>query len=870
MKRILLFVFFILCLSELQAQTSYTVSGIIKDTSGKAIISATVQLAADKDTFHTVSSSNGKFRFTNIPSPVFMLRVSSLGYTTWHHQFSYTETGVQIDLPPIILNIQNNTLKEVVIKGKHIPAVMKGDTIEYQVSQYKLRENAVVEDLLKRLPGMQIDAEGHITVLGKRITKVWLNGQEYLVDDIKSLTRLLPADMIDKIQLINDYGDMAGITGRKMGVPERVINLQTKANSKDVYQAQGMAGAGNDGRYTAALMANYLGKQQQLSFIGNTNNTSALEGNTTTTTGNINYRGKFKKGISASAGLTSGRTVTRLQSYSTVQTVTSDGTLYNINNSNANNQTDNYNFTSRLDHKGTSGNFFRSFMNLGLSQTNSHTAISSIQSGFQRKDQITINDVTDRIPTLATGFTGAHRFTELGRIFTMSLLINYAGNNNKQDGIDTLRYYKSNNAIAKDSLLHRQLLKPNNTIETNADLSYIEPLDSLSSLALRYSLKKTDNNTKLQTFWINADGKSDLIDSLSNHYKFNLWQHQVEFNYRRNKGRVDYTLGVRMEPSILQVKALPGGQSTTIRSSPIVPVCQLQYKLPKTAIFTIAYVGSMTFPTYEQLLPVTDLSNVQFPVVGNPNLRPAYTHAIAFDYWKTDVNSLLLNFAFSTTNNKIVTNVVLIADSFNTVKQETHFLNSNGDYNITLTNSWSQQFSNGKYNLSLDGKSTYNNTILYMDNARKNTQNMVLTQTAKANITNEREELTGGIGYTYSRNAYILLENSITNISSWNFNINGKIYFLKTFSINVDCNKQINSGYNAGVTANPLLLNAALEKTFFKHRMTCRIQGTNLLDETSNLSQSVSGNAVTQNRNTLLGRYFILSFRYDLRILKKK
>ncbi|HJT73712.1 MAG TPA: carboxypeptidase-like regulatory domain-containing protein, partial [Chitinophaga sp.] len=279
MKRILLLISFVCSLQYVLAQTTYTVSGTIKDTTGQAMIGANILLLTGKDTLHTTSNESGRFSFIKVPRPVFTIRVSVMGYETWYREFSYKEGGTPIDLPLVTLTMKTSTLKEVVIRALPSPIIMKEDTIEYRADQYRLRQNAVTEDLLKRLPGMQVDMEGNVTSMGKKITKIRINGKDFMVDDIKTLTRLLPVDLIDKIQLIDDYGDLARATGRKTGEPERIINIQTKADLEKVYQAQMLAGTGNDGRYNAAVLGNYFSEKQQLSINGNKNNISAQVGN---------------------------------------------------------------------------------------------------------------------------------------------------------------------------------------------------------------------------------------------------------------------------------------------------------------------------------------------------------------------------------------------------------------------------------------------------------------------------------------------------------------------------------------------------------------------------------------------------------------
>jgi outer membrane receptor protein involved in Fe transport len=128
--------------------------------------------------------------------------------------------------------------------------------------------------------------------------------------------------------------------------------------------------------------------------------------------------------------------------------------------------------------------------------------------------------------------------------------------------------------------------------------------------------------------------------------------------------------------------------------------------------------------------------------------------------------------------------------------------------------------------------------------------------------------LAGGVSYTYNRNVYVLPENNITDISTWAFNMNGKVYFLKTFMLAADASKQFNKGYSSAINTNPFMINATLEKAFFKNKFTLRLQGFNLLDETARTSQSISGNSIVENRSNLLGRYFLLSVQCDLKMFK--
>lgn len=868
MKKIFLLFSFLLLLHNLLAQdTTYTVSGVIKDTTGEGITGANIWLIEGKDTLRTISNEMGKFTLTNVPGTVFILWINRFGYGTLYKEFVFREEQFRIELPPITLVTGPRILNEVVIRHKRA-TIIKEDTIEYRANQYHLQENAVVEDLFKRLPGIQVDADGNISSMGKKITKVRINGKDFLLDDIKSLTRLLPVNMIEKVQLIDDYGDMARATGRKSRDPEQIINMQMKGDLHKEYQAQGTAGAGNDGRYSAAVLANYFDEQKQLSITGNTNNISAQVGNGVSSNGNINYRNNFSKKWSVNTGLLRGFTTNNLQSNSTVEVVTSEGILNSTNKSSTNSKNDNYGFTGRLEYKPDAGTIANFNVNVAMNKMADANQIAAIQSEFQRKDQVTDNNVTSRMPVLSSSFFASHRFKGLGRTVSFGVVLNKSDNNNRQDSYDSLRYYNTNNTVVKDSLLHQLLYKINDNLTTNAEVSYIEPLDSISSLELKYGYNSSVIDNRQETQWIDIHGMKQLIDSLSNQNSYTVIQQQIELNYHKN-GRLEYLLGASLQPSNLRNSAMTG-QRTVIWSNRLVPVFSMQYRFPRSARIALSYRGNVTFPTYQQLQPISDLTNPQFPVIGNPDLRAAFTHSVFSNFRTAGKNTLLMMLSANYTENKVVSNVVLVKDSFNTVKQETHFLNANGDYNVRLGYSWSKRINDGKYNLFMDGNSTYNNNILYMDDVREVAPNLVITQSVKGNMFQDWLELTGGASYTYNRNVYVLVENATTNLNTWIFNLNGKVYFLKTFALTADASKQVNSGYSGAVNVNPLILNATLEKLFLKKKLAVRLQGYNLLNETSLSSQSISGNTVTQNRNNLIGRYFMLSLQYDLRMSKGK
>ncbi|HEY0899531.1 MAG TPA: carboxypeptidase-like regulatory domain-containing protein, partial [Sphingobacteriaceae bacterium] len=214
MKKILLLAI-ILGLARISfAQSNREVTGTVKDSTGQSVIAASVQLMTPTDTLRTATNADGIFVFRSVKVSEFTLAIKSLGYQAFSKKYQFSATQARVIIPAITLRASANSLNEVVISGT--PAVtIKEDTVEYRAADYKVRENATTEDLIKKMPGIEVDKDGNLTAQGKSVTRVKVNGKEFFGGDVKTATQNLPADLIDRIQIVEDFGDQANITGSR-------------------------------------------------------------------------------------------------------------------------------------------------------------------------------------------------------------------------------------------------------------------------------------------------------------------------------------------------------------------------------------------------------------------------------------------------------------------------------------------------------------------------------------------------------------------------------------------------------------------------------------------------------------------------------
>jgi hypothetical protein len=285
MKYLFVILAFFVSINLAHAQTTRQVNGSVIDSTKMPVSGAFVKLSSDKgDTLSTTTGAKGDFSFKNVKGSRLTLTFSSIGYQGLIKHFILDDDTKPANVGAILLKTQTNMLGQVNVNGS-VPVVFKEDTIEYKVSAYKVRDNAPIEDVIRKLPGVDVDANGNVTAQGKAVTKVRVNGKDFFNGDAQSATRNIPADIVDNVQIIDDYGDQANITGVKTGDPTKIMNITIKADKNHGYTGQATLGDGsdalpkapgvtNDNRYVGLLNVFHFNGDQQTAFLSNVNNTN--------------------------------------------------------------------------------------------------------------------------------------------------------------------------------------------------------------------------------------------------------------------------------------------------------------------------------------------------------------------------------------------------------------------------------------------------------------------------------------------------------------------------------------------------------------------------------------------------------------------
>jgi len=274
MRRI--FILILLAAAMLPAE-AFNISGTVFDEESSPLPSATVRIVTARDSSYVAggtTSADGRFSFKGIAAGRYKVVASYVGYRNSVVAVTLKDRNARLD--SIKLEPASVMLSEATVTGIRTPVKVMQDTVEFNADSYKTQPNAMVEDLLKRLPGVEVDADGKITANGKEITKILVDGKEFFSDDPTVASRNLPVDMVDKLQVVDRKSDLARITGVDDGEEETVINLTVKKGMKNGWFGNAEAGYGTDDRYSANFNVNRFWGDNQITFLGSANNINQL------------------------------------------------------------------------------------------------------------------------------------------------------------------------------------------------------------------------------------------------------------------------------------------------------------------------------------------------------------------------------------------------------------------------------------------------------------------------------------------------------------------------------------------------------------------------------------------------------------------
>ena len=879
------------------------VSGVVKDSLDQTVIGATVTLTSTADTLKTSTNDDGIFIFKNVKSWVFKVQVTSLGHVRKVISGKYNDATARITLDPIILKNDEKVLSEVIVNGT--PSIVyKTDTVEYRASDYVVRKGATVDELLQKMEGVQVGNDGSVTVNGTAVARARLNGKDIYGGDVATAVQNLPAEIVDKVQMVDDYGNTAARTGVKDGDPTKVLNITTRQDKSVGNMARLNGGLGTLDQYEASANLTRINKNQTITVnatllktpngiagqnasigrLGGASNRggrsgvgfggggSATGGTNLRTAPAFTYRDKFGKKIDFLANYNFNYTDNTTQTISKSQTISTLGIIDSDRDANLESINKTHTIGFEIEYAIDSANYIQFSPNLNFVNSTGFNRSTNFQKGLINQDQINSNNNSSTRPNIGGTVAYQHIFKTRSRTFSAEATIRQQQNNNEDEQLNFFNYRDINQLFLGDSILNRLIDVNNLQNSVRGSLTYTEPLGKLSRLEFNTNVENRGYNNSRLTSDIEANGNLSLLDTFSNvfNYSFTQYRNSINYRYGNNSSLFNFSLGVTSVNTSLV------GSSTSVASTidkqnfRIIPIARVQLRLSSTHRVSLNYNGRAIEPLFTQIQPVKDVSNPQNAIVGNPELKVAFTHGVNAQYSNYIANSRInyeLRLISSFTEDQVVNNVVEIRDpgAFGVFRNETRYVNLNGNNSTIGDYSISKQLSDRRYNLSFFGNIINSNRVSMSNNQINSSKTWGFKQSFGPRMTPKPWfDINPFVSYDFNKIDFSLARSNDVVQKIWALSLDGNIYFAKNYQFGYAISKNYVSGIGNNITNNPFIINTMLQMRVFKNKGSLQLRAYDLLNQNNFINRTQNDLGFTETLTNPNSRYVMLNLSMNI------
>ncbi|OFZ66320.1 MAG: hypothetical protein A3D92_07875 [Bacteroidetes bacterium RIFCSPHIGHO2_02_FULL_44_7] len=886
------------------------VTGNVYDSTGvKPMKNAMVMGVRLKDSLllgFTRTNADGWFELSGFNIDTFSLVIDhpDLDEKTYY-MFGHAD-NYEINIPSIQLLSKAQEMEEVVIYANREPIFYRGDTLIYVADSFKVQEGAVVEDLLKKLPGIKVDKEGKITSQGQEISQVLVDGDEFFGTDPTIATKNLAADGIEQVKVYEKENE-DGIGGDNEKI--QVLDLRLKEDAKKGYFGRVSAASdfaltpingdiGTNPFYEGELLLNRFNGAQKISVFALGSNTprssfgwgdmnkfglenetgsgnrwdpnasSNTSGVPQTLKAGVYYSDKWGKKKTTEFGFNYSYYNDRLNatSASLSQYILTDTTFMtddSLRNYTANqSHRINLNFETKLDSLTTLQIKPNATYDLGtkdnsnLSTFLGSDGVQSLATQIFNKDE-------------STGYT-AGGLVRLNRKFMkkkreLELRYDLAYSNNSTDGsLESRSAYSLLPSL--DTTFIQQKRNDNSNTDHFGTLTYIEPLSKKIRMEFEYLFQYGYSKQDKSTFDFDAVTSDYTLrnEGLSNVFDNTKVQHRGGANviFESSKHLID--LGVRVRNIDIRNENKITDSIVSQNITNVLPQFRYQFKPSMSKRFQFNYRTSAEQPSINDLAPVPDNSNPNRIRTGNPDLKPSYTHNlnVQFNTWQAlSGRYVYAGSNFSLTDNAFATETNY--DGFG--RANTRTVNADGNMSGFLYSGAGFPFLGRKIELSPSFNASYYRNVAFVGGERNVTDNYGLTPALEIefNLFGDSVQfyLSGSYGFN---NAISSLNNTSTPYTIENYGGGFEWVLPKGFKIEADGNYTRNAQPGGGFYSTDFfVLNAEISKRFLKtQNLELSIRGNDILNQNINARREVNGNIITDYRTTIISRYFLMKLTY--------
>ncbi|HUH52299.1 MAG TPA: outer membrane beta-barrel protein [Flavobacterium sp.] len=915
--RTLLFSFgLILSFISTATAQNITLKGRVLDReTNNPIEATTIYLSRVQDSSvvdYTISDKNGNFALnvkkTDKPT---QLKISDVVYENYFKEFE--SLSASLDVGDIPLAIRSTLIDAIEITFEAPPVRIKNDTLEFNASSFKVRPDANVEALLKQLPGVDISSDGKITVNGKEVNQILVNGKAFFDKDGKIALQNLPAEIINKVQVTDKKTKEQEIAGEAATSDDLSINLTIDEDKNTGYFGRIMGGYGTDDRYESSGLVNYFKGDLKLSVLASSNNINASGFSMDEVFDNMSNINSFNSnsggGISVNGislgGMDKGISQSNVIGFNYAdkwsEKTDANGSYFYSDSSN-----ENINKTTRVNLLPD---------NLFTTESQTTSIRDQANHNFNFDTQIKIDSTASlwiapkfsKSRSKSATLSSEDSFDELGDALNQSLSNNYAESDDlsfsssiyffkklKKKGRSYSVSFRNSNqdADAKSNVNSQtyffQTTKPDDIRNQSRSVSgkndkyslgltYKEPLtDSLTvKFGLSYENDKSSDTTTTYDFDTATNAYTELNDLLSKSIlsKTNSFTPNLGLELRKDK----YSANLNFETNLQQYDNSSNyiGNRVALDKNYVTPNinANFRYKFSKSKTLSMRYGYSESLPSASQLLPVENLSNPLHTFIGNPDLETNKMHSANlflnnYDFASQSGYNAYLYSAYNPSR------AIAISSYDQDRKQTTSYTNVSGMYNFSGGGSWYKTYKidgGHKFSYSLNLNASYNFNKGFTDAKAFEAYIKRVSPTIRfAYEYGELLKLEPTYRLTYNQTDYKNYQTDTTSDVVHRLGIATTSYFPENWVFGNDVGYTYNSRIASGYQKDFLLWNMSLAYNFWDKKLTAKVKVYDLLNQNRSTSRQVSDVAIIDTEDIVLKQYFMFSLSYKIQSFASK
>lgn len=905
MKKIfLLAIFFVSIASHAQ---DFKISGkILEKDTNIPLESATVYVEKVKDSSlinYTISDRDGNFELQGSAAEKIRLLISYTGYKPFSRIVE--PSSATINVGSILLAPQSNELGEVMINANRAPVTIKNDTLEFNAASFNTRQDANLEDVMKKLPGVEVDSQGNITVNGKPVSRILVNGKEFFGNDPKIATKNLPKEIIDKIQVVDTKTKSEEFTG-KAGDPEnKTINITIQEDKNKGYFARATAGSGTDERYELSGIGNYFKDELRVSVLASSNNINSsgfsfdevfdmmgrgnvrsmringngsfgINGNnfgsdqgiTKAETAGVNLVNEWEGNKEASGNYFFGRNHTKTWSVTERENILPDSRYFSFSENSGDLINDSHRASASFEYEPdtlTRIAFEPRFnRNSGFSERESQRSSTTENGNLINSTEIFDNEDFSS-STFGSRLNFIRKFGGEGSYLQLNFSNNHEIRKSENNYFSQTLLFE---AGEEETIFQDQLID-----EDQKENRYEVGVTKRSVLAenffldISYDFEIEDATNKRYVFETDENTGSPVYNVvLSNEFELKSNKHipNAGINYEGQKWRFGTEVGAILTSLNTQNKLTQTDFEADYQN--LFVSANVRYNVNRSANLYARYSTSTNIPSINQLQPVPIVTNPLNVIYGNPGLDPSFSHSFYGGFRKFDMatrSGFHSYMNFTLTND----NVVPFTTVGENLVRETTYVNVDGVVNsyagLFYNKTYKKETREFKYRLGLSGN--YNRGVGFINTVKYQSDRV----SVRPGITlgYEIEELLSinpGYELNFNHSTYDIDDRRKENFTNHTFTLETTTYWPKNVVFGNDISYTYLGNINPGFKNTSLLWNASLGYKFWKDNATLKVKVYDLLNDNISTQRIVGDDFIEDTNRLILEQYFMLSFTYKI------